>query len=89
MQEDAHQNERLAILTAFVAVLARRDELLDLIDRCRDRDATIKALTEAPWKLTSSQSRYVLDMRLDQMTMLARKNLEVELAELRRHLGLE
>lgn len=88
MRDDAQQHERLAILTALVAVLARREELLDLIDRSPDRESAITALTEAPWNLSASQSRYVLDLRLSQLTVRARQELEVELAELRRHLGL-
>jgi DNA gyrase subunit A len=59
------------------------DEVIALIRSCDDRAAARAGLMAEPFEFSIDQAEHILDMRLGQLTRLARIDLETELESLR------
>jgi DNA gyrase subunit A len=75
--------ERAHLVEGFIKALDLIDEIIATIRASADRPAALGALLAEPFEFSEAQADAILQMRLSQLTRLARTELEEELAELR------
>jgi DNA gyrase subunit A len=74
---------RAHILEGLIRAVDVIDEIIALIRASEDRNAARDGLMAAPFSFSEEQATHILDMRLGQLTRLARIDLETELSEKR------
>jgi DNA gyrase subunit A len=74
---------RAHIVEGLIKALDLIDEIIALIRASEDRAAARAGLMAAPFEFSETQAEHILDMRLSQLTRLARSDLDAELAKLR------
>ncbi len=72
---------RAHILEGLIRAVSVIDEIIALIRASDDRNAARDGLMAEPFSFSEEQATHILDMRLGQLTRLARIDLETELAE--------
>jgi DNA gyrase subunit A len=75
--------DRAHIVEGLLKAVNVIDEVIAAIRASDDRAAAKAALTAAPFEFSDKQAEHILDMRLGQLTRLARIDLESELDDLR------
>jgi DNA gyrase subunit A len=75
--------ERAHVVEGFLKALDHIDAIIELIRRSEDRGAAREGLMAAPFEFSEIQANHILDMRLGQLTRLARADLEEEMTKLR------
>jgi DNA gyrase subunit A len=75
--------ERAHIVEGLIRALDMIDAIIAAIRASEDRGAAIVALQGETFAFSEIQATYIVDMRLSQLTRLARSRLDEELAELR------
>jgi DNA gyrase subunit A len=74
---------RAHILEGLIRAVNVIDEIIALIRASEDRNAARDGLMAEPFSFSEEQATHILDMRLGQLTRLARIDLETELTERR------
>ena len=74
--------KRAHIVEGLLKALDVIDEIIALIRASEDRAAARTGLMAEPFEFSVDQAEHILDMRLGQLTRLARIDLETELDEL-------
>jgi DNA gyrase subunit A len=72
---------RAHILEGLIRAVDVIDEIIALIRASEDRNAARDGLMAEPFSFSEEQATHILDMRLGQLTRLARIDLETELAD--------
>jgi DNA gyrase subunit A len=75
--------DRAHILEGLLKAVNILDEVIALIRGSEDRAAARAGLTSSPFDFSDTQAEHILEMRLGQLTRLARIDLETEMASLR------
>jgi DNA gyrase subunit A len=75
--------DRAHIVEGLLKAVNVIDEVIAAIRASDDRAAAKAALTASPFEFSDKQAEHILDMRLGQLTRLARIDLESELDDLR------
>ena len=75
--------DRAHIVEGLIRALDLIDQIIELIRGSEDRGAARDGLMAEPFSFSEVQANHILDMRLAQLTRLARNDLEEELAKLR------
>ena len=75
--------DRAHIVEGLLKAVNVIDEVIALIRGSEDRAAARAGLTSEPFLFSDTQAEHILDLRLGQLTRLARVDLETELATLR------
>jgi DNA gyrase subunit A len=78
---------RAHILEGLIKALNVIDEIIALIRASEDKAAARTGLMAAPFEFSEEQAEHILDMRLSQLTRLARVDLEAELNKLREEIS--
>ncbi|MGK2947525.1 MAG: DNA gyrase/topoisomerase IV subunit A, partial [Acidimicrobiales bacterium] len=82
--------DRAHIVEGLLKAVDVIDEVIALIRGSEDRAAARAGLTAEPFSFSDTQAEHILDLRLGQLTRLARVDLETEMATLRETIaGLE
>ena len=82
--------DRAHIVEGLLKAVDVIDEVIALIRGSEDRAAARVGLTSEPFSFSDTQAEHILDLRLGQLTRLARVDLETEMATLRETIaGLE
>ena len=82
--------DRAHIVEGLLKAVDVIDEVIALIRGSEDRAAARVGLTSAPFEFSDTQAEHILDLRLGQLTRLARVDLETEMGTLRETIaGLE
>jgi DNA gyrase subunit A len=76
------RKSRAHILEGLIKALNVIDEIIALIRASEDKAAARAGLMAEPFEFSEEQAEHILDMRLSQLTRLARVDLEAELAKL-------
>ncbi len=74
--------DRAHIVEGLIKALDMIDAIIAAIRASDDRQAAVATLQADPFVFSEIQATHIVDMRLSQLTRLARANLEEELAEL-------
>lgn len=72
------------IVEGLVKALSMIDEIVDTIKKSADRDDARKKLMKKPFDFSEVQANHILDMTLSRLTRLGQKQLDEELAELKK-----
>ena len=80
--------DRAHIVEGLLKAVDVIDEVIALIRGSEDRAAARVGLTSEPFAFTDVQAEHILDLRLGQLTRLARIDLETELEALRETIGM-
>ncbi|HSK16604.1 MAG TPA: DNA gyrase subunit A [Gaiellaceae bacterium] len=78
--------ERAHILEGYLKALDNLDEVIALIRAAADTDAARSGLMET-FELTEIQAQAILDLRLARLTGLARREIEIEFADLQERIA--
>jgi len=81
-------NERAHIVEGLLKAVDVIDEVIALIRGSEDRAAARVGLTSEPFGFSDVQAEHILDLRLGQLTRLAKIDLETEMASLRETIQL-
>src|SRR5688572_22897324 len=81
------RRKRAHIIEGLVKALDMIDAIIALIRGSEDRASARTGLMAAPFEFSETQAEHILDMRLSQLTRLARSDLEAELAKLREEIA--
>jgi DNA gyrase/topoisomerase IV subunit A len=87
--ERSRAEERLVVLELLEAAMARRDDVLAIVDTSEDTDEAQERLRQTFGVQDPHISRAVLDMQVSRWTRADRKRLANETSELRRLLRSE
>src|SRR6478609_7382279 len=79
--------DREHVLEGRIKALNVIDEIIALIRASENPEAARDGLMAEPFEFSEVQARFILDMRLSQLTRLSRINLETELAEIRERIA--
>src|SRR3546814_12016624 len=75
--------DRAHIVEGLLKAVDVLDEVIALIRGSEDRASARVGLTSAPFEFSDTQAEHILELRLGQLTRLARVDLETEMAALR------
>jgi DNA gyrase subunit A len=78
---------RAHIVEGLIKALNVIDEIIALIRASEDKAAARAGLMAAPFEFSEEQAEHILDMRLSQLTRLARIDLDQELEKLRQEIA--
>jgi DNA gyrase subunit A len=81
------RKSRAHILEGLIKALNVIDEIIALIRASEDKSAARNGLMAEPFEFSEEQAEHILDMRLSQLTRLARVDLEAELNKLREEIA--
>jgi DNA gyrase subunit A len=79
--------KRAHIVEGLVKALNVIDEIIALIRASEDKAAARAGLMAVPFEFSEEQAEHILDMRLSQLTRLARVDLDTELAKLQEEIA--
>jgi len=79
--------KRAHIVEGLIKALDMIDAIIALIRASEDKAAARAGLMAAPFEFSEEQAEHILDMRLSQLTRLARTDLDAELAKLREEIA--
>jgi len=79
--------KRAHIVEGLIKALNVIDEIIALIRASEDKAAARTGLMAEPFEFSEEQAEHILDMRLSQLTRLARVDLDTELAKLREEIA--
>ena len=79
--------KRAHIVEGLIKALNVIDEIIALIRASEDKAAARLGLMAEPFEFSEEQAEHILDMRLSQLTRLARVDLDTELAKLREEIA--
>jgi len=79
--------KRADIVEGLIKALNVIDEIIALIRASEDKAAARTGLMAEPFEFSEEQAEHILDMRLSQLTRLARVDLDTELAKLREEIA--
>ena len=79
--------DRAHIVEGLLKAVDVIDQVIALIRGSEDRAAARDGLMAAPFEFTDVQAEHILDLRLGQLTRLAKIDLETEMATLRETIG--
>ncbi|MCU1379516.1 MAG: gyrA [Acidimicrobiales bacterium] len=79
--------KRAHIIEGLVKALNVIDEIIALIRASEDKAAARAGLMTEPFEFSEEQAEHILDMRLSQLTRLARVDLDAELAKLQEEIA--
>ena len=80
--------DRAHIVEGLLKAVDVIDQVIALIRGSEDRSAARTGLMAAPFEFSDVQAEHILDLRLGQLTRLAKIDLETELATLRETIGM-
>jgi DNA gyrase subunit A len=81
------RQDRAHILEGLIKALNVIDEIIALIRASEDKAAARVGLMAEPFEFSEEQAEHILDMRLSQLTRLARVDLESELGKLQEEIA--
>ena len=87
--ERARATQRLVVLELLEAAIARRDDVLAIVDSSEDSDEAEERIRQAFGVQAPNISRAVLDMQVSRWTRVERKRIADEASELRQLLRSE
>ena len=87
--ERARATQRLVVLELLEAAIARRDDVLAIVDSSEDSDEAEERIRQAFGVHAPNISRAVLDMQVSRWTRVERKRIAHEASELRQLLRSE